>query len=387
MHEVVSIAADIGGCSLYRMTMPNMLCRNNNIVVVDSQKPILQPDFYKSVRLVRVQRMLTPPQCEFVTKFLKPLSEAYGFWLNYDIDDCIGAKDVPKYNTCWSAYQEPSYQTSIKATMNVCDYVTVTTQALKEYIHATYNVPLTNIIVIPNYLPKWWIGGLYYPERVEARWDSLSQRKPRICFPLSSSHFDMANQNNGIDDFTHLLQWVNDNLYRYDFTFVGGIPQQLKDHVSKGQVKFINGFSLFNYPKELSKLDQDLFIAPLMDNTFNRCKSPIKVLESSALGVPCLCQDLPTYRPYTDLLWKDSKELDDYIHTLLHNKAIYMGHVTSLHEKLNKGYWLEDHMNDWMELYNIPQRTLCLSLQKSKEFALPSAPTKQPIQLNLGVKP
>ena len=30
----------------------------------------------------------------------------------------------------------------------------------------------------------------------------------------------------------------------------------------------------------------DIFIAPLVDNIFNQCKSPIKFFEYSALGVP-----------------------------------------------------------------------------------------------------
>jgi len=41
--------------------------------------------------------------------------------------------------------------------------------------------------------------------------------------------------------------------------------------------------------------DYDVFFAPLKDNLFNRCKSPIKFLEYSAAGVPGVYSNLETY--------------------------------------------------------------------------------------------
>lgn len=38
-----------------------------------------------------------------------------------------------------------------------------------------------------------------------------------------------------------------------------------------------------------------LGLAPLVDNRFNRCKSDLKVLDYAALGLACLCSDLPPY--------------------------------------------------------------------------------------------
>jgi hypothetical protein len=40
----------------------------------------------------------------------------------------------------------------------------------------------------------------------------------------------------------------------------------------------------------------DLGIAPLVDTAFNRVKSDIKLLDYSAMGLPALVSDLPTYR-------------------------------------------------------------------------------------------
>lgn len=39
----------------------------------------------------------------------------------------------------------------------------------------------------------------------------------------------------------------------------------------------------------------DLGVAPLIENTFNNCKSPIKVLDYAAIGIPTLASDMPAY--------------------------------------------------------------------------------------------
>ncbi len=73
-----------------------------------------------------------------------------------------------------------------------------------------------------------------------------------------------------------------------------GIPQGLSECPNVGSV--IPG--LVNYAEfaaYFSQQDCDIFIAPLIDNQFNRCKSAIKYLEYSALGVPGVYSRLSPY--------------------------------------------------------------------------------------------
>jgi hypothetical protein len=53
----------------------------------------------------------------------------------------------------------------------------------------------------------------------------------------------------------------------------------------------------------------DLLIAPLVDNPFNRCKSNIKWLEFSALGIPMAGQNICTYNKYTNNLFNSANDL------------------------------------------------------------------------------
>ncbi|MEI2421731.1 hypothetical protein V6O07_15755, partial [Arthrospira platensis SPKY2] len=53
------------------------------------------------------------------------------------------------------------------------------------------------------------------------------------------------------------------------------------------------------YASYFGQQECDIFIAPLEDNLFNRCKSGLKFLEYSALGVPGVYSHL---EPYQDLV-------------------------------------------------------------------------------------
>jgi len=45
--------------------------------------------------------------------------------------------------------------------LNAADFVTVTTDYIKQFYHKHYNVPLEKIISIPNLLPKYLFGDRY----------------------------------------------------------------------------------------------------------------------------------------------------------------------------------------------------------------------------------
>jgi hypothetical protein len=380
--------ADVGGCGHYRMYWPSWFVRTirKDIRTIESTKLIPIPNFYKDLRLVRVQRQISDEQCGYILNFLKPLSERIGFWLSYEIDDVIGMDDIPKYNSGWEAYQNPQLMANVQKILSVCDIVTVTTKTLGQYYIKKFGVPKDNIAIIPNYLPKWWIDGVYDLDKISKRFDEMQTRKPRIAFASSTTHFDIFNRTGGEDDFTHVNDFILSTLDKYEWVFIGGVPQKLNEAHQKGLVKYIPGYDILNYPKEMAKLNFDLVIAPLRDNVFNRCKSNIKFIEMAAMGIPAICQNLDPYQGLTESLFNTSNDLQNWIDKLLSNKKAYMDKIKHDRNVVDngdknapRGWWLENNMDKWIDLYTINQRTISFDLNQIQQQQ--AQPQQQPVDV------
>jgi len=123
---------------------------------------------------------------------------------------------------------------------------------------------------------------------------------------------------------------------------------------------------LLNYPRELQLRHMDLLVAPLIDNDFNRCKSNIKWLEFSALGIPMLGQNICTYNKYTDQVFSTPDDIDKwcerlffsrdskdfYANTVIKNRRIIDGSENT------SSWWLEKNIKSYHDLYSMAQKTI-----------------------------
>lgn len=375
MFNILIHPADTGGCGFYRCFFPKLAAQTlrKDIRLIESTKFIPIPQFYRDLRLVRIQRQISNEQAHYILNFLKPLSDKIGFWLSYEIDDVIGMDDIPRYNTGWQAYQNPQFMQNVHYIMNNCDFVTVTCEALADYYHKKFAVPRENLLVVPNFIPKWWIGDIYDEEKITKRYEKNSSKR-RIAFASSTTHFDIMNVNGGIDDFTHVNDFVRSTIDKYQWVFIGGVPQQLRDLADNKKLEIYRGFDLLNYPSDFNKLNVDLVVAPLQDNVFNRCKSNIKFIEMGAMGIPCICQDLTPYQKYTDLVFRNSDDLQNKIDYVFESKERYLDIVKN-HKNIvdngdsnsPRGWWLENNMDHWFNIFTINQKTLTFDLREIKQ--------------------
>lgn len=69
-------------------------------------------------------------------------------------------------------------------------------------------------------------------------------------------------------------------------------PEWLSD--SRVDFKIVD-WSIPVYPQKLYDLNADLALAPLEDTEFNRCKSNLKWLEWSSIGVPIVCSEIEPF--------------------------------------------------------------------------------------------
>lgn len=163
---------------------------------------------------VTVQRWISKDQCDIFCKFLKPLMDHEQGWTIYEIDDLmsdgtlVGMTDdekqkvfekygkdlykqgIPLFNRGRAAFEGEETQSYIRQMLNAADFVTVTTDHIKQLYHDLYGVPLENIIAVPNLLPRYLFGGKYDNERKTDQFRK-NKAKPRIGIVSSLSHYNV----------------------------------------------------------------------------------------------------------------------------------------------------------------------------------------------------
>ena len=358
---------------------------------------------------ITVQRWISDQQRDMFCRFFKPLMDANSGWLIYEIDDNMSDQCIPKFNRGRSAFEGEKIQSNIRTMLNIADFVTVTTDYIKNFYHEHYGVPLENIIAVPNLLPKWWFGDRYDPEK-KLKQFSKFKAKPRIGIVSSLSHYNIDNvmeDKNGmaarkkkkpdgtevwvtedrrevdeselhkiVDDFDGIAQCVRDTVKDFQWVFFGYCPPQIKDLADKKLVEVYGGIPLLNYASMLDNLQLQAIVAPINKTKFNFCKSHIKTMEASAIGVPLFATNCLPYNRVMpkEQLFDTSDELKEKLIKLKWASAhVYRDIIERQWAWLNapciegdfqlRNYWLEDNIqNVWLPIFKMRQKGLRLSL-------------------------
>ena len=349
--------ADYSGCGHWRMIWPEQVMNAHNKAVVHGTTVMnVDPRYYTQTKAVRIQRQATPQQLEFV-KFLRKLADANNFRLIYEIDDICFHEDIPDYNKYKTAFTDPKIRQSAQEMMEICDEITVTCPFMRDYYASKTNNK--NVTVIPNFMPKFWIGGKSDINRTMESYEK-NKRKPRILYAGSGAHFDVENRTKFRDDFEHVNDVIRRTVDKYQWVFLGAHPLPIRDLIQNGKIEFHPWKRLYEYGQGLYDLNVNMIVAPLQDSTFNRAKSDLKYIEACALGLPIACQDLCTYEN-APIKFRTGDEMIDQIESTLRDRKRYK----SLCKKASQyadTRWLEDDMNIdcYTELYqygvNDPKR-------------------------------
>lgn len=158
--------------------------------------------------------------------------------------------------------------------INVADHLVVSTENIKETVKK-FNPYIT---VIPNAID---------PEIWKVKRKRRKDGKIRIVWISSGSHFP---------DLPLLQPVMDDIMEKYDnveFHFAG-MTWGNEKHKRFTHHTGTTGYK--DFPQFFADLDPDICVAPLKDNQFNNCKSNIKWLEASMLGVPTVASDVIPYQ-------------------------------------------------------------------------------------------
>lgn len=360
-NTYLNFSADRMGCGQWRIGWPELHINMNNLG--DSTtitKMVLNKDWYRDVKTIKLQRQASTPQKEFF-QFLKSIQPECGFKIIYEVDDVVFHEEIPDYNSYKHAFATDEIRQNCVDMMRMADEVTVTCKYMRDLFVEKTGQQKTS--VIPNFPPEWWIGPHYNYNKVIQNFEK-NKNKPRILYSGSGAHFDVKNVTGQQDDFSHVLKFIIDNRHKYQFIFIGAYPPPLHPYIQSKEIEFHPWQTLMNYPKFIANLNPQLLLAPLKDIPFNRSKSDIKYIEGAALGIPCMCQDMVTYGDAPDFLkFTDSDDLSQKVENILNwkNRSKYFKLVPEL-RKLGESRFLErpENIGAFMEAldteFNSPNR-------------------------------
>ena len=130
-----------------------------------------------------------------------------------------------------------------------------------------------------------------------------------------------------------------------EWVFFGMCPESLKEMVTE-----VHPMVPFHeYPNQLARLNFDIGIAPLADNSFNRCKSHLKALEYGMLGVPVVAADLEPYRdcPVTHALSDQAEDWTEKLMMLVNDRELRAIEGQRLRQWVMENHLLQHRRQDW----------------------------------------
>ena len=235
------------------------------------------PEYVSQGDLVLIQRDY--PRYHTVYRRIIDQAHALVKPVVFDLDDLL-LELPPDHPDRLIYYYTPALLPILEALGEV-DLVTVSTKALGESIqHLT-----SRICVLPNYLDNQ-IWKLHPPKP-----PSQTPKPVVIGYMGGPSH---------IPDLQYICPVLRNLLRRYTDQVqlhLYGVPPppELADNPNVITIPSHSNIYV-EFAADFQAQDYDIAIAPLVDNRFNRCKSGVKFLEYSALGLPGVYSRLEPYQ-------------------------------------------------------------------------------------------
>jgi glycosyltransferase involved in cell wall biosynthesis len=164
----------------------------------------------------------------------------------------------------------------IKQAMMEADAVSVTTEILAD----RFRPFCKKVLVLPNCvdLTRWQKLPLVKSDRIKLSWAG------------GDSHWEDLRM------IKHVLPEVLKKYPHVDLVMSGWMPHGFINDFPKGRLTFNPWEETSAHPLRSAITNADIALIPLVDNEFNRCKSPIKWIEAAALQIPSVVSHVSPYK-------------------------------------------------------------------------------------------
>ncbi|BAY62449.1 glycosyltransferase-like protein [Calothrix brevissima NIES-22] len=270
------------GSSFIRLLLPLTYPTNQNTFLVT------QGTSFQSADVIIVERTWKPNISLSLAEELVDKVRSEGARLVYSIDDNL--LDL-KFNAIAQNELTHEQLMVIRFLARKADAIIVSTK----YLQQRLSLLNSNILVIPNALDERLLESRISHQADTITTSTNSNSKKVIGYMGTRSHDD---------DLMMILQALRTTLRKYsttvEFQLIGSIADLSILKAFDGlPIKLLDVGQQHKYPDFIRWMSHnikwDLAIAPLEDNSFTRCKSDIKFLDYSALGIPGIYSHVAPY--------------------------------------------------------------------------------------------
>lgn len=252
-----------------------------------------------------------------------------GAKLIIDIDDNI-------YAASEDNYVKVSKTTTdlIELSLKIADGITVSVPSLKEL----YSPLNKNIYIKPNGVDlKLWRRNHVPHEGIRIGWEGAYGHRHdlELVYPA-------------------MRQLIKD--YGVTFVVFGCSPKE-GIQAPDFPIEWHTWVGLKSYPKALAKLGLDIAVAPLIDSSYNRCKSNLRILDFASLGIPVVASPTENQKNMPILYADSNYEWYNELEKLINNK-VRRKQSSEQTEFIKENYDesnLVKYLVEWMDI--LPRRT------------------------------
>lgn len=241
---------------------------------ISSPEPIRDEYILKHTVAVLVNRVWNEDHASIVRSYDRYRRRpGFGLKVFLDYDDLIwdldGVHTTPDYNP--AQIDTISAGKTIERTLGMVDGVFVSTPWLASCWKYRFG---TEAKVVPNFLPMHLYG-----ER--RRKISRKIKKPVVLYGGSVFHFREGENGDFAGPWIH---WLKESVEAgaIELHLFRPVPWMFRDVADK--IVWHDPVHALMFPTTIRSIEPDIYIAPLLDNPFNRAKSDLKYSEACAIG-------------------------------------------------------------------------------------------------------
>ena len=338
--KVCGIIRDRGACDFYRIEQPlSFLNREDDFdVAIGGSGSNMDNDLFQLLQTcdVIVLPRATNEEALHLVSVMKDMSPSKKVIIDHD-DDVFNVN--------------PNNLELSKKILEKADGVFVTTTKLSD-VYSEYN---DNVVVLPNSLDF----NIWKPYKLE--------KDDNIRITSSSHHEDLDGVSSELKNILRKHKSVKFEICGYDFRGVFEQADLMCHGVDSDKYTQHGWVDIRVYPYKQILLNADMGIIPLADNKFNQNKSPIKWVEYSALGIPCVVKDV---EPYTNLiihgvngfLYTNTEEFEFWVDKLVENPSLRESVGKAAMEYVHEHFNVNKNSKLWAEAIRAITEKKCLSL-------------------------